>query len=364
MKTAGQLSYRIASMLMLVLLILVAASPVSTAAAANPIPAAAPFASDDFNRCSVGPNWTFGPTGTTAPAPTITGAYTGSSYVSLTVPPGQDLTFNGTKQDAPRLMTPTSSTQDWEIEVAFLNPMGTPPANSWFIQGVLVRDTTSVPGKSRWLRFDFNANSTSNTVNYYVAYINEDGVQTSIQNVSALQYTRDAAPLNLGVHYQAASSTWTFSYHAGTDMAWHSKTPFVNTNVKPDQVGVFASATGPNAAVLPGFVSKVDYVRDWVAIPDSNNWHNDETTLTVNTTGQGTVSQACSGVNTMTLTAKPQSGVGFSGWTGTVSSTQNPLVLQMPLDITQPHPYTITAAFGGSPVVTLPNKVYIPVIDR
>lgn len=175
------------------LLLLVAAVPASTVTAANPIPQAGLFPSDDFNTCTLNPAWSFEPQGLSLPTPTLTGAYSGSAYVTLTVPSGKVMTIHKNNQNAPRLMTTTNSTADWQMEVKFLTPLGTPPPNSWFIQGILVRDTTSVPGKTRWMRFELHVKDTGD-VNYYIGYLDDKNVLTDLASPSSLGIPASTGP--------------------------------------------------------------------------------------------------------------------------------------------------------------------------
>lgn len=357
MKMMGKLFLRIPGVLMTVLLTIIAAVPMNATVSASPILAAEAFQSDDFNRCSLNTSlWTFAPTGQASiPAPFITGAYTGTSALVLTVPPGQEYTFSNTNKLAPRIMQPATDT-DFQLEVKFDSPLGTPPAGSWTIQGILVEDT-STPGQTRWLRFDLDTNGS--TIKFFIGYIDEAGALHSIIGPNDLAIPSSTSPLYEAVSYVQSTGTWTFAYRAGDADTWHTKKTFtetvdlaglLTTDFKVSNVGAFAGSTGTTP---PGIVSKVDYFKSRTLA----GFVNDANTLHVSVNGSGTVSQSCS-QNSVTLTAKPSTGASFLNWTGLdTPSSQNPVV------VTMTKPYNIIANFSGSNIPK-PFHLYLPVTGR
>lgn len=347
MKNAGQVCFRIFVVLMITIAILAIASPTRSATDA--------FQSDDFNRCSLNSFWTF-ENPANAPAAAISGAYSGDSAAVLTVPSGQDLTFSDKNTNAPRIMQPASDTS-FELEVKFNTALNQTPPDTYNIQGILMRDTTSVPGKTKWLRFDLDTSNAS--INYYVGYIDENGLLYAITGgPKAINNQMNASPLYLRVKYDQPSKTWSLGY-ALTDPATFSyafsfQEPTAHNvpggfTFNITGLGIFAASTSPGGTgTPPGFTSTVDYIKSLA----NSSFTDDAVTLAVQETGNGTVKQECTG-NQKMLTAVPNSPDTFTGWSGDVTGTQPTI------NLTMTQSYNVTAGFTGP---SLSFKTYLPSI--
>jgi hypothetical protein len=315
--------------------------------------------SDDFNRCGLDTTvWTF-ERATGLPDIFSEGAYTGDSSIALSVPQGQDNTFSGKNKRAPRIMQSTSDTS-FEVEVKFSTPLGQTPTGTYNIQGILLRDAASVPGKTKWLRFDLN--TTATTINYYIGYFDENGSLHGVIPVRNISAQVNASPLYLRVKYDQSTGTWSIGYALSNPSAFQYVYSFKEAEVtnpaggftfQPTGIGVFTASTSPDdTGIPPGFQSKIDYFKDLSNIAFAD----DAIKLTVNKVGSGSVNQQCID-NQVTLTAVPAPGATFIGWSGDVTGSQNPITLPM----TQS--YNVTANFDGEPIV-LPFKTYLPTIAR
>jgi hypothetical protein len=354
----GKLVKRITTTVIMLMLALAVAMPHNAS-----VTAAAAVANDDFNRCSLDTTvWTFENPGG-FPSPSIAGRFEGNSALRLSVPAGAQASFSNTNRNAPRVMQTVTDT-DQSVEVKFNSPLGRATTGAWKIQGLLFRDTTSVPGSTRWLRFELNTNAAS--INYYVGYLDEANVlhKVSGPNVIAGNDTAvNTAPLYLRVRYVKATNTWSVGYRLGDGSAYPDRFTFTESAGMPgltgdfvlSGAGVFAGQTGTNP---PGITALVDYFKNTAdtLAEDAN-----AIKVTKAGTGQGSVNwpagAPCSG-NRVTLTATPAAGSRFTSWTGSVTSTQPTIELVM----TQP--YNLTATFTGGDPVEQPFKFLVPYIRK
>ena len=353
MNTIGKLFSRIATTTTMVLLALVIALPLNAS-----VLAAAAFIPDDFNRCTPDSFWTVENPGN-LPAPVITGQYTGESALQFTIPAGTVATFSNTNKNAPRLMQPATDT-DFELEVKFNTALGLQTGNNWRIQGLLFRDDTT----NSWLRFDLNTNATN--INYYIGYIDSAGVLHDVRGPAVIGPTNaNSAPVILRVRYEQALNRWRVGYQLGTQ-DYGYRQPFLETDpfeglptgftFTVTDVGVFAGTTGTST---PEFVSQVDYIK---SIPDA--FTDDAFTINVTKNGSGevnwpmtNVSQQCTG-NQVTLTATPEDGSTFDGWSGDVTNAAATIQLVMNRS------YNLIATFTGGDPVDQPFDFYFPFIRR
>jgi hypothetical protein len=351
MKSIGQLFFRITSTILLVLFT-IAIFPTFNKAIAQ----SGSFTSDDFNRCSVNTSlWKFeNPGNIPDSSPVISGQYSGDSLIKMTVPSGQAFTFSDTNKLAPRIMQAISD-EDFDIEVKFQAPINSSTAD-WKIQGVLVRDASN-PSQPKWFRFDFNSHN--GTLNSYHGYINSSGGLVHIQNVKDLPGANPATgPLFLRVKYVKSTGTWTVTHQVGASGALVSTLTFQESTYDPNFVvtdfGVFVGSTGTNP---PGHTVQVDYIKN----QSQASFSDDAIALTVDKagTGQGTVNwpltnaNQCSGT-TVTLTASPNKGSKFAGWSGDLTGTQQSI--QVPMS-TAKH---MVATFTLVQPVDLPYSVFLP----
>ncbi len=365
MRSMSKLFQRIPMILTLILITLVTVLPLSGSVTA----ATGPVTPDDFNRCSLNTSlWTVGnPAG--FPAPSISGQYTGNSYLTLTVPPGKQAAFSELNTDAPRVMQQLSGNGAFDFEVKFLSPFQATANETWTIQGILIHDT-STQGQDKWLRFELNTDPLNNSIDRYIGYF-ENGVLSKVAGPGIITTQKfDVTPIYESIRYDGAGG-WIFAYKIG-DLDSYHEFQFTNDTAlegspitfTPSEIGVFAGAERTSGtASIPGITSQVDYVYDVFETPFTTN---DANTITVNKagTGQGTVNwpmtnpaQQCSG-NVVTLTAQPNPGSTFDGWTGTQSGSQPSIQLTMDKS------YTETANFTGGAPINYTDFLYLPLISR
>lgn len=354
MKTISKNLYRPFVTVILALLVLAIALPFGTASA-SPLAQTIPPKSDDFNRCSYDNTvWTLeNPANAALATPKMAGTYGGDSHLTFGVPSGQAYTFSGTNQDAPRLMQRISD-NDFEVEVKFMAPIRSETAD-WKMMGILVRDS-SQSGQTKWYRFDVN--SSNGVLNMYMGYLDPDGDLNHIQNVADLPGGNPTTgPIIIRVKYEKLSSAWTVTYLIGNETPAvypFNEAAFGGPFVVTD-IGFFVGNTGSSA---PEHIARVDYFRNLGA-----SFEDDPVVLTVLRTGSGsgnvnwpmTSSAQCQGTS-ITLTATPDSGSYFAGWSGAVTSTNS--MVTIPMNTSK----TVTATFNtGQPAV---QQFFIPIIQK
>lgn len=277
--------------------------------------------SDDYNSCVLDTSaWSFiNPIGD--------GSYAMSgSQLLLTVPAGVSHdAWNGSNM-APRLMQ-SATDGDFELEVKFESLV----SDGKEMQGIIIeQDDTN------YLRFDFYGNG--GKVNVFAAQI----VSGSPSAIADVAIGVKNAPLFMRV--ERVGDTWT--QLVSTDgINWTSIANFSHS-IQVNQVGVFAGNAGDD---LPVHTAIVDYFFN-MATPISPE-DADNHDLTVNVVGSGTVGRlakqselACGG--DVLITAVPDPGWQFDGWSGDFVGTDNPTLID--IDTEQ----SITATFDVIPVLT------------
>ncbi len=289
--------------------------------------AAGEFQSDDFNSCELKPIWTFvDPLGDTT-APTIQGAFSGDSKVAIVVPGGSTHELYNGIITAPYIIQSTTDT-DFTLEVKFDSVL---PAISFAEQGIIVRqdDTT-------WIRLEFFGR-TSDTVTM-LAGLPDNSFPNNVVVPGVLS---GESPLYMRI--QRVGDEWTQSYRTAST-GWTDLAAFTYA-MNVTGVGLYAG----NAGLNPGHTVLVDYFSnslDPIVEPDDTG----QNTLTTTAVGNGSVSRdidlpfyACNDL--VELTATPDPGYSFAGWSGDLTGFTNPVTVEMlyALDI------TATFALAGPP---------------
>lgn len=293
--------------------------------------AASTITSDDFNTCSLKPKWTF-----TDPVGDGKLVTTGEQ-VELQIPAGVGHDVWSTGNRAPRLMQPANNV-DFEIEVKF----ETPVTQRFQLQGVLIEGDAQ-----NFLRINFQSDGSKTTL---AGYSFTSGAPT----LRVDQPVPDGAPLYLRI--RRTSNLWKLSYSTNGS-TWNSSAAFEFAQaLTVTKVGVFAGNAGEN----PAFTAVVDYFFNTASpIAPEDPVKN---TVPVNVVGKGVVTKSCG--NPLTLTAKPDLGWKFSGWSGSLNSTQNPTTLalsgsQVVTATFVPKPLQLTVNANGSGSVLLnPNQLF------
>ncbi|MDJ0768692.1 MAG: InlB B-repeat-containing protein [Ilumatobacter sp.] len=264
------------------------------------------FVSEDFNECALDTGlWTFvDPLGDG-------GVVVNGTQLELSVPGGvnHDVWTGGNM--APRVMQSVGDA-DFEVEAGFESAV----TDTNEMQGILVEQA---PGE--FLRFDVYG---SGGQTYVFAARFVAGQPTVIANV-ALGAPSTTNP-QVGLRVTRAGDTWTLTSSLDGG-AWTPVATFVHA-LTVSEIGVFAG----NAGAAPAHTAVVDYVFETSEpiVPEDPN----SSTLTVGTVGSGSVTvdpdqpvYACD--EQVTLTAVPDAGFVFDGWSGDASGSANPLLLTM-----------------------------------
>ncbi len=276
-----------------------------------------PFVSDDFNSCDLMAGWNFiNPLGDATAE--ISGAGTGDAKLRITVPAGiPHDAFMG--NNAPRVMQATEDI-DFQIEVKFESVLST--GNQF--QGVLIeQDATN------WIRFDLVSSGTQ--VRAFSASIANGTPTTRINQVVGASPT--VAPH--WVRVTRVGDLWTLEYKFDGDPGFTtaqtvdlglSFTRVMTVN----SVGVFAGNAGSN----PQLISEADYFFETLSpiVPEDDPFVGGGHSLALTANGSGTVSADpdqttyfCDDV--VTLTATPNGGSVFTGWSQDLAGIDNPTTI-------------------------------------
>jgi len=285
-------------------------SAVADATAAAAVTA---FASDDFDRTTLGAPWSVVDAigdGTV----NLAGANTADARLELAVPGGttHDAWNSNT---ALRVMRPAANA-DFTAEVKF----DSVPALKYQTQGLLVEQDAD-----NWIRFSFHHNGSS-----LRAYAATTVARVSTKRTDAIQATGSS----LWLRVQRAGHAWTVQ--TSTDgVNWLTKGSFTHA------LGV--TAVGPLAGnsgnPVPAHTALVDYMFEASApiVPEDTPPSTVTHTLDTSVTGAGTITRAPNqpsypeGTN-VTLTAEPQPGAAFAGWSGDLTGAGNPAQITMDAD--------------------------------
>ncbi len=235
---------------------------------------------------------------------------------------------------AARLMQPTADV-DFEIEAKFETPL----TERYQLEGMIVEQDPN-----NYLRVEFHSDGTG--VKLYIASI-ADGVPTTqkYQSVPA------GPPLYLRVH--RTSDDWTISYSTnGAVLSWVSLSSF-NVPLAVTAVGVYAGNDSDSPQdPAPAQTAVIDYFFNTASVinPEDGGL----ASVTALTSGDGTVQRDPNqaGYNAgevVTLTANPGPEAIFTGWSGDVVGTDNPLTVTVGSDL------LVTATFASTADTTPPT---------
>jgi hypothetical protein len=360
MKTIGIRLHRTLLTLVVVLFVLAAVAPYN--ASAQPLAQAGAPVSDDFNRCSLNTDvWTLHKGGNLQAQPTIQGAYTGNSVLSMSLAGNTNHTFSSTNLNAPRIMQSVSD-ESFEVEVRFTGPLVSNEDDKWHLQGLVFRDrmgTTDQDG-GRWLRVEFDTEE--GILKYYAAFIYPSGASGNTMQtlVGPTQIVGNASTVDIRtirVQYVKSTGTWNLWWGVGSAGSTFRELSFTEAELPgaPDfvvsDIGIVAGTTR-NPTV--GQTTQIDYFRN-----TAGSFTDDGVVLNIQTagTGTGTVNRtACNGT-TVTLNAVPGSGSSFGGWSGDASG-QSPTTT---VNMTTSRNVIATFNTGGQ---TFDHKYYLPVISK
>lgn len=285
---------------------------------------------DDFSGCSLDPRWTVvDPFSDGGVAATIN-AYTDSARVAISVPGGAEHEIWNGVIGATHILQAAQNT-DFELEVKF----DSLPLANYAQQGLLV-----MQDQATWVRAEVYRNG-----------------QADLRIAVILGPAQPRHDINLPAGVQPplwmrlARSGDLFQQRYSTDgLVWIDAGPAFTYALDVNGVGVYA---GNRGVFPPAHTVLVDYFNAAAGAPAGEDASRNR--LDVQIAGGGSVTRlldlvdyACGQVET--LTAAPDAGWYFAGWSGDATGTQNPLPVPMS------GPRAIGAAF--LPLVA-PNRVAV-----
>jgi len=281
--------------------------------------------SDDFNACIVDPShWTWvDPRGDSAA--TIVGAGTESAAVEIAVPAGANHNL-WVANEAPRFLQPLDDI-DFQVEARFESPV----AERFQIQGLVVEESSE-----HFVRLDTHHDGTQQRV--FAATVENGSTQIHVD-----QAIPQTTPLHLSLERQG--DLWIARYSLDEGGEWVDLDAFSHSLVV-DSAGIFAGNFG-SGGDSPAHTARIDYViadggapvhPDGEPVPE-------EVSLALGGDGPGSVSVSPEGTTfacgtEVELTAVPDPGYEFRGWSVALTGTENPASLAL-LDDSQ-----VGALFG------------------
>lgn len=260
--------------------------------------------SDDFNQCALnGSTWSLiDPVGDAT-------LFMNGEQAELSVPAGvnHDIWVAGNR--APRLMQ-AATNENFELEAKFVSQL----QGRHQIQGLLIEEDDE-----RFLRVNFQYDGTSTRL-FAASFVTETATTLlPTTHFNVLIPNAGRAPLYLRLLRQ--SDNWRASYsYDGVTWASDPAMSFA-TALTVRSVGVFVGNAGNN----PAFTGIVDYFFNRLA--PINPEDPVIRTLPVYTVGEGQVAKSCG--SPITLTAQPQPGWNFGGWSGSLTGASNPATLAL-----------------------------------
>jgi regulation of enolase protein 1 (concanavalin A-like superfamily) len=269
--------------------------------------------SDDFRSGALGVHWTaYDPLGDGSVS--FSGVGTSDARLNLAVPAGVNHE-PWVPNESLHVMQEVSD-GDFGLEAKF----DSVPVTAFQEQGILVRQDDS-----NYLRFEFHHNGAN--LKAFVARIVND-VPTTVANVTV------PTGSSLWARVIRTGNQWTFQTSTnGT--TWATRADFAQTLTSAD-VGVFAGNYGSGSSA-PAWTALVDYVFDLADPIVPEDPVGAPVDLTTSVAGQGSVQRTPDQPTyfegqQVELTAVPAPGWAFTGWSGDVVSSVNPLTLDLVAD--------------------------------
>ncbi len=285
------------------------------------------MASDDFNRCELGPNWTVvDPYGDGGNAQMV-GAYSGSAGVAISVPGGFEHEIWAGHIGATHILQPAADV-DFTIEAKFDADLPMHFAQ----EGIVIKESDARWVRSEIFRDDFNR----------LRVAVDRGPDILTHDV----YLPEGLTAPMWMRLQRTGDTWIQSW-SSDGVVWNVANGPFTYHMTVTEAGLFA---GNRGAAPPAHTVLVDYIRNIPGAPAGED--SVRAPLDVSVDGSGSVvkalgldTYACAQVETLTAVSQP--GWTFSGWTGAVTGTQNPVL------VTMAGPAAVVAHFTELPQYTL-----------
>ncbi|MEM9379146.1 MAG: DUF1349 domain-containing protein [Planctomycetota bacterium] len=319
------------------LLVFVACFLFGVAGLSAPAIAQGVFESDDFNTCQgLDPRWTVvDPRG--AGTVEVVGVGTGDAALSIRIAAGTR-TDAWRSNDSVRLIQ-SASNGDFVAEMRIESV----PDTRFQLVGLLVEQDID-----DWLRFDFYSNGSR-------VYAFAGSTANGSSSLVAQSVVSGAT--ELFVRVSRSGDQWTHQYSIdGT--SWTTNATFTRA-LNVTGIGPFAGTAGP----APAFDARIDYVFDAAApvVPEDGGPTGGDVTLQTATAGNGSgtivvdpdqPTYACGDV--VTLTAVPDPGSEFLGWSDGATGTENPLSIVAVANL------TVTATFAAAGPPEISNVQVVP----
>ena len=302
---------------------------VALLAAVSPAAAQGAFESDDFNTCGgLDPRWSLvDPQGVGSVE--ILGAGTSNAQLAIRVAGGVTTDPWRTNRSV-RVVQPAS-----DVDFVAEMQIDSVPTERFQMVGLLVEQDAD-----DWIRFDFYSDGS----NLYAFAATTSGGSSSMKGRTGI-----SASGSLRARITRVGDQWTHEF--STDgVTWTTNASFSHALVAT-AVGPFAASAGPN----PPFEALIDFVFDASApiVPEDGNAAGPPVVVTATAGAGGSVtvdpnqtSFNCGDV--VTLTAAPDAGFEFVGWSGDVTSADNPLAIVATEDLS----IQATFAPAGPPVIS------------
>lgn len=305
-------------------------APRSVTATFTPLPPVA--LADDFVACELDPLWTVVDPYDDGATAGIVNAYTDSARVAIFVPGGFEHEIWNGVLGAAHILQPAWDKQQFTLEAKFDSRV---PAN-FGQEGIIVKQDEAHWVRAEFFRDDFN--NLRVAVDRGPAQITHDVfLAPTVTEPLYMRLTRDG-------------DTWTH-YWSENGVDWNLAGAPFTYEMTVTAVGLFAGNRGIQP---PAHTVEVDYFSNGAGAPAAEDSLRNR--LVVDVAGGGAVQRALDKVDYLcgeveTLTAVDQPGWAFAGWTGDLTSAQNPLPVPMS------GPVSVTANFTAVPQYALTTSV-------
>lgn len=297
----------------------------------------APPNSDDFRTCKLDEIWTVSdPKGDS----TVT---VNGQQALISVPANSSHDLFRDANNAPRIVQDVPN-EDFIVEAKFESKM----TERFQTQGIIVEQDAN-----NYMRMEFFHDGTNTRV--FAAYLQNNSL-TADSNITVTVPAEGDLYMRVG----RSGNTWTQEY-SFDGLVWMTNATFDHT-LTVARAGVYGGNVDPTAGepdTAPAYTAIIDYFFNTASRIEPED--GSALTVTTSTVGQGTVNKEpetvtdCSG--TFTLTATPEEEWEFAGWSGAVTSTDNPL---SGFSLTQGD--VLTATFVES--TSGDSTIYLPIIVR
>lgn len=256
---------------------------------------------DDFNYCSLNDSpvdWTFvDPRGDSS-------FQLDAAYEKLEIFVPANVNHDPfTTNNAARLLQPAANESYFGLDTKF----DSVPEQKFQIQGMMVEEDANT-----YIRYDMFHNGSK--LRLYMAAFNNGSQVTSIEKnmPNTLRYLRIGRNFNVWTFYGSSNGTNWIQYGE------------INFDMTVNKAGVYAGNAGGGGTPAPSYTAVIDYFKD-VNDPFDGSEDADALVLPVVIEGQGTVVKSKECGKPVTLTATPNTGWSFAGWSGPVTGTTNPV---------------------------------------